>query len=388
MKSFKRSVMASVIGLSVIGLSGCDMTGQQASGSAASQSQEAPAPAVDVITLKPTGVPLSHTLEGFIKASESIGIRPQVGGVLHAIHFKEGDDVEKGDLLFQVEDDLVRAELAAAEASLAQAVANWKSAEREAVRAQNLKRADAISDELYERSITTKYVAEAAIKQAEANVERQKVLLDYTQIRAPFAGNVGRSHADVGSLLTANQAQPLVKLQHTDTLHADIKLDSRRYLDIHSSLAKEGIDPESAPVSLVLEDGSVYPHEASVLFSESDVSRDTGTYLIRLGVENPEGLLMPGMYVRAKLHYGYDDNALLVPERAVQRTPMGDATVLVVNEEGVVESRIIEVAQLIDQQWRVTSGISAGERIVTKGIQKAKPGSQVAPQETSVKGEG
>lgn len=376
MKKRNLVLAISLAGTMAVGLSGCDVSDLGgASGDSMAMQEEIPV--VDVKVISPQTVALTHKLEGFTKSVQAVDIRPQVGGLLTGIKVEGGTYVSQGDLLFHIDDSLIGADLQAAKASLAQAEASWRSAKREADRANSLSVANALSQELYDRAMTALEVSEAAVSQAKATVNRQEALKSYTTIKAPFSGMLGVIHIDEGSLLSANQPQALVRLQDLDNMHLDVKLDTKRYLEIRNSMKASEQDPRTLPITLTLEDGSTYIHHARLLFTDKDASQGTGTYLMRLTVDNPEHFLMPGMYVRAEITFGIDEQALMVPNRAVEISPRGDFSVMVVGEDNIVEKRTVVVGELVDQRWRVLSGLEPGERVVIRGLQKIVDNSEV-----------
>lgn len=233
--------------------------------------------------------------------------------------------------------------------------------------------------------------AQAALKQARADVasaravlDKARIDLDYTRLSAPIGGRMGRSMVTPGALVTANQAEALATVQQLDPIHVDLTQSRADLLRLKREFeagrlqrGREG----AVPVRLVLEDGSEYGPEGRLAFSEVTVDQGTGSVTLRAVFPNPKGDLMPGMYVRARLVQGADEQAILVPYAAVMRDPKGNAQVLLVNAVGKVEPRVIRTAESMGNRWRVTDGLAAGERVIVEGLKKARPGATVKAEE-------
>lgn len=378
----KTKLAVSLALLSPVVLSGCFFEDSEKSGQQMSQ-KERIIP-VETITVKETKENLYHWLEGYIKAEKSVQIKPEISGKLSEIHFKEGEFVEKGDLLFSIDDSLIKAKIASSKANVDKAKATLKSTTREYNRSKRLKDSNAISQEKYEQSLSRYENAQASVKQAEAELEYEKVNSEYTKIKAPFSGIIGRSNYDVGSLLIANQQNPLAKIEKLSTVYIDNKMDGRRYLDIQKMINEgELTESDDVPVKVKLENGTIYSKDAKILFTESSVDKDTGTYLMRLVLENDDkgAKLLSGMHTRTKVVYAIDKNAKMIPVKAVQKKPNGGSMVYVVND-GVVEEVDVVAKNIIDGKWRITEGLDAGDSVITRGIQKVSEGSKVKTNES------
>lgn len=389
MKKTKISLSLSLLGLSVLGLSGCNLIDSfKNEETTTSSSQQMPSVEVDVFKVKESSVSLSYWLEGHIKAKKTVNIRPEINGQLKEILFQEGSYVDEGDILFKIDDNLVQADLASSKAGLEQAKARLNAAQREYNRSDRLRKANAVSEEQHERSLTELEVARADIKQSEADVMREEVMLGYTTIKAPFSGYVSRAFVDVGNLLTANQETSLVTIYHLDNVYIDVKMDSHRYLDMRKDFASGGItESNDVDVTVELENGDIYDYKAKVLFSESAVEQSTGSYLVRFELENPNNLLMTGMHVRAQLIYAEDKEAIMIPVKAIQKMPNGGSQVMIINEENKVEARTVETKEMIDGKWRVIDGIAEGDNIIISGFQKVRPDDKVEVNLIEVEGE-
>lgn len=230
--------------------------------------------------------------------------------------------------------------------------------------------------------------AEAAYKEAKAQalvakaaINTAKINLSYTQVKAPISGVIGKSSVTAGALVTANQSDTLATIQQLDPINIDIVQSSAQLLRLKSALAEGHIQQdESAEVTLELEDGSTYAHKGTMKFVEVNVDESTGSVTLRAEFPNPDGLLLPGMFVRATVITGVDPEAILVPQNTVTRDARGQATVMVVNADNEVVSTPVSTAEVVDNQWRIIDGLKAGDKVITAGLQKVGPGSSVSIQ--------
>lgn len=334
-------------------------------------------PTVEVLTLAAQPVELTRELAGRTRALRIAEIRPQVSGLLQARTFEEGQDVRAGQILYEIDSATYQANVESAQAQLAKADAALSAAKRHYVRQQQLRKIQAVSDQAldsaradYQQAKAQKDIASAAVTLAEINLENSK-------IKAPIDGRVGVSTITEGSLLTANQAQALTTIQQLNPIHVDLTQSSRELLALRTALREGSLrSDEHGPVqvTLTLEDGTQYPLAGEVKFSDALVDPGTGMVTLRAVFPNPDGVLLPGMYVRASLSAGIKDEAILVPQQAVTHSPTGQPTVFVVKEGGEVELRPFESAGVIGTTWLAERGLTAGEAIVVKGLQKVKPG--------------
>lgn len=340
------------------------------------------APEVAVVTLHPETLTLTRELPGRTSAFAVAEVRPQVTGLVRERLFVEGAAVTAGQPLYQLDDAPLRAELASAEAALARAQAAAELARLNARRIEELSQASAVSRQEYESSVAVLRQAAAEVQAAEAAVARARVMLDYGRITSPIAGRVGRSTVTQGALVTANQATALATVQQLDPIYVDVTQSSREWVEL-----RQGIDagtlarPNGVPVAILLEDGTRYPHDGRLAFSEVSVAPTTGSIALRIVVPNPDGLLLPGMYVRAVVGIGVREHAVRVPQTAVIRDPKGGASVLLVNAAGQVEPRPIVVQYTIGDRWVVESGLTGSERVIVQGLQKVRAGMPVTAVE-------
>ncbi len=331
---------------------------------------------VGVVTVAAQDAPLRLELPGRLSASQVAEIRPQVGGLVLRRLFTEGSRVNAGQPLYQIDPAALEAERARNAAALQKAQAQLAASRVKATRDAALLAADAISRELADESTAAARQAEADVAVARAALDAAQVQLQRARIVAPISGRIEVSTVTAGALVTANQTAALTTIQQLDPMHVDIVQSSAELLALRRQLEGQSA---SRQVQLVLEDGSIHPQPATLQFSGVTVDTGTGTVTLRAVVPNPQGSLLPGMVVQARLEAGVDRNVLLVPQQGVSRTATGDATALVVGEGDKVESRRLTLARAVDNQWLVTDGLKAGDKLIVEGLQRVRPGAVVTP---------
>ena len=337
-----------------------------------------PKPAVTVAVLAAQPVTLSRELPGRTSAWLVAEVRPQVSGIVARRLFTEGAMVEAGQALYQIDDAAYRAAANSARAQLARAEATRTAARLTANRTAELVKVSAVSKQDHDNATAALGQADADVGAARAALDAANVTLGYARITAPISGRIGKSSVTQGALVTANQAAPLATVQQLDPIHVDVTQSSAELLELRRALAEGRLQRDEAmPVTILMEDGSVFPHPGALKFSEVAVDPGTGSYALRVEVPNPDHVLMPGMYVRAVLGAGVRADAVLVPQRGIARDPKGSTSAMVVNDRGVVEQRPVVVSQAIGDQWLVESGLAAGDRVVVEGLQKIQPGAEV-----------
>ena len=338
-------------------------------------------PEVGIVTIQPQRVALSSELSGRTVARMIAEVRPQVSGIIQKRVFTEGSDVKAGQLLYQIDPAGYEAAYASAKAAQARAEATLGSVRLKAQRYQELIGIKAVSQQDNDD-------AQAALKQAEADlaatraaVETARINLAYTRVIAPISGRIGRSTVTDGALVTANQAAALATIQQLSSMYVDVTQSSSELLrlkqNLSSGVLKKGSAASQARVKLLLEDGSNYPHPGILKFSEVAVDQSTGSLTLRAEFPNPQQTLLPGMFVRALVEEGVNEQAILVPQRGVSRNPKGEALVMVVGAEDKVEPRPIKVTRTVGDNWLVSEGLKAGDRVIVEGLQKGRPGTQV-----------
>jgi membrane fusion protein (multidrug efflux system) len=338
---------------------------------------------VTVVTLETRPLTLTRELPGRTNSLRVAEVRPQVSGIIKERLFEEGDQVKAGQILYRLEDDTYQADLSSARATQARAEAAVEQTRLQAKRAEELFAVKAISEQDYETAIANLRVAEADLGIAKATVQRDEVLLGYTRITSPIDGIIGRSMVTEGALVTANQELPLATVQQLDPIYVDVTQSSSELLQLRRAL-ESGLaqgSTEGAPVTILLEDGTRYPHEGRLTFADVAVDPSTGRFALRAVVPNPERLLMPGMYVRAELANITLPEALLAPQQGVMRDPKGNASAMVVGQDGTAQRRDVQVSRTIGDQWLVASGLQPGDRVIVAGLQKIQDGTPVEPTE-------
>ena len=372
--------------------------------------QQKPAQAlseVRYIALSGERVTLTRELPGRVSAFTVSEVRPQVGGIIQARLFAEGADVEAGQVLYQIDPVLYQTAYNNAKANLARVLANEDAARLLAERYGRLVRTNAVSRQEYDDALAAYGQARAEIDAYREALETARINLSYTQVTAPVSGRIGRSTVTAGALVTQNQQSPLATVQQISPVYVDVTQSNAQILRLRRALASGQLrssGPDSTRVRLYLEDGSAYIRngtennpqwiEGELLFSDITVDQSTGAVSIRARFDNPEGLLLPGMYVRAVLEEGVLENALLIPQRSVtrdtQNLPQVHVLTPALNERGEeggaagayrVEVRPIAIARDHNNRWLVSSGLAPGELLLVDGVQKVRPGQLVSGTE-------
>ena len=348
--------------VSTLLLSACQESEQQAE----QQQQQQQTPTVGVVTLKAEQFLLTNDLPGRTAAYRIAEVRPQVNGILEKRLFEEGAEVEEGQQLYQIDDDVYQAALKSAEAS---SISTRSLAERYGI----LVKENAVSQQEYDEARAAGLQAQAALDEARINVR-------YTKVLAPISGRIGRSAVSEGALVTSGQSQQLATIQQLDPIYVDITQSSREMLNLRRDLEAGRLQKagdNAAAVTLTLEDGSTYGEQGKLEFSEVSVDEGTGSVILRAVFPNPDRLLLPGMFVHAELVAGTKSDAILAPQQGITRTPRGNATAMVVNDENKVENRDVVTERTVGNRWLISSGLSEGDRLITEGLQYIRPGASV-----------
>lgn len=335
-------------------------------------------PEVGIMVVKPEKVLLTTELSGRTTPQLVAEVRPQVSGIIKKRLFSEGSDVKAGQILYQIEPATLQAAYASAKASQARVEASLVSMRLNEARYRDLVKIKAVSQQDYDNASAALNQGEAELAYSKAAVESVRINLAYTQVTAPISGRIGRSAVTVGALVTANQQGALATIQQLDTMFVDVTQSTADMLKMKQNLANGVLKKSSsAEVKLIMEDGSTYPLSGTLKFSEVTVDQSTGSVTLRAQFPNPKHTLLPGMFVRALLVEGINENAILVPQRGVTRNPKGDAIVMTIGAEEKVEPRPIKVIRTVGDSWLVGAGLKPGDRIILEGLQKARPGTPV-----------
>ena len=336
-------------------------------------------PEVGFRVMQPQTVPLEIELPGRISALQTAEVRPQIAGVIQRRLFAEGSFVRAGQPLYQIDSSIYRAAAAQAEANLAAASANAEAAAAKADRYRPLAEQEAISRQDYTDAQALHKQTRAAVAQARASLNTARINLRFATVPAPISGRIGRSLVTEGALVTSGQATPLSVISVLDPVYVDLQQSASDLLHLRRQLAGKGGVPQTAEVRLKFDDGSDYGISGQLQFSEATADPATGSVTLRARFPNPQGLLMPGMFVRARLAQSTLANAFLVPQAALSRDPQGRAQVFVVGKGDTAEKRAVSAERTLGDAWVVTGGLRPGDRVITQGLGKIKPGGPVKP---------
>ena len=373
---------------SLLVLAGCGQEPQQ-------QAQMPPTP-VSVVTVQPERAPIVTEFPGRIDAVRNAEVRARVTGIVQRIEFQQGSEVKKGQRLFKIDPAPMQAAYDQAAAQLKQAQADQFSARQLAQRYAPLVKANAISKQEYDNAVGASRQAEASVAAARAALDNAKINLGYTDVDSPIDGRIGRALVTEGALVEASTATQMALVQQLDPVYVDFNQSTsdlarlRRAFD-EGQLQRVGED--AARVGVLLDDGSRYAQPGKLLFTGMSVDPGTGQVNVRAEIPNPDNILLPGMFVRVQLEQGFNEQALMVPQQALQRTPDGKSSLMVVRD-GKVAQVPVTTATAVGGRWIVSQGISAGEQVVVEGFQKIRPGAPVQatewtpPQQAGASGQG
>jgi len=359
--------------------SGCHQQPQAQPGGA-----QSPPPAVGVVTITAESVPVTTELPGRIETVRTSEVRARVPGILLKEVYREGSDVKAGDVLFQIDPAPLKASYDSAQAAVAKAEANLKQWQAQVERYQVLVDIHAVSKQEYDNTVSSVAQGQADILTAKAALETASLNLGYATVTAPISGRIGKALVTEGALVGQNEATQLAVIQQLDPIYFDFTQSSVDVLRLRKQLENgqlKSVAPGAAKVTLLLEDGSVYPLPGKLLFSDVTVDPSTGMITLRAEFPNPDGWLLPGMFARGRLEQAVNSEALTVSQRAVVHGADGSATVFAVtpDPENKVEVRPIKADTAVGDKWIVTSGLKAGDRVIVEGLQLAQPGATVKP---------
>ncbi|MFJ1302223.1 efflux RND transporter periplasmic adaptor subunit [Pseudomonadota bacterium AL_CKDN230030165-1A_HGKHYDSX7] len=340
-----------------------------------------PPPEVSVITVQPQRASTISDLPGRVDAVRDAQIRARVTGIVQKIQFEQGSDVKEGQVLFKIDPAQYQASYDQATAQLKQTQADLYSAKVLAERYAPLVKANAVSKQENDNAVAAYRQAEAAVAAARAAQTAAKINLGYTDVTSPISGRIGKALVTEGALVESTSATQMALVQQLDPVYVDFTQSTTELARLRQAFAKgqlQQLGPDTARVSVVQEDGSVYAHPGKLLFTGITVDPSTGQVNLRAEVPNPDHVLLPGMYLRVRLDEGVNEKALLVPQQALQRTSDGLQSLMLV-KDGKVQQVPVTTGSVIDNQWTITNGLSAGDVVIVAGFQKIRPGAPVRP---------
>tara|TARA_R110001592_G_scaffold51717_12_gene159012 strand:+ start:18173 stop:19390 length:1218 start_codon:yes stop_codon:yes gene_type:complete len=370
-----------LIGAALVGTAAACGASEPAAPAQAAASAPAAAP-VDVMVVHRTSIESTRELPGRARAFREAEIRPQVTGLIKSRLFTEGELVSQGQALYQIDSAEYAAAVNSAKAAVQRAEATAESARQTATRYERLAEINAVSRESLDQAVAAQRQAEADVAIQKAALQRSNIDLARTKVTSPIDGQIGRSTVTPGALVTENQAAALAIVQQLDPIYLDLTAGSSKILGWKRDIAEGRIqssDGQSVSVSIKLEDGSTYSEPGRLEFSEVNVDESAGSVILRAVVPNPDGFILPGMYVNASFSAGTYDNVFLVPQGAVARTVKGEPTAMVVGKDGNAEARNLTIVEVHGNDWIVSEGLEDGDKLIIGGLQKVRPGAPVMP---------
>ncbi|MCF1455264.1 efflux RND transporter periplasmic adaptor subunit [Agrobacterium vitis] len=388
--------LSSIILVAAIALSGCSDDGKKQSGGPGGPGGaggERPPSPVSVLAIKKSTAPLTTILSGRAEAFQTADIRPRVGGVIKEIAFKEGSFVKAGDLLYKIDEDTYRASLDEAKATLEKSEASVPAAEANLQRYERLANTGASQKE-YEDAQTTLLQAKASVSESRASLQTAQINLDLTSVKAPFDGVTSATNYSIGNVVTASQTDSLMTLRQINPIYIKLNESSVNLLRLRAAIKagnlkrnSGGADADTTDIRLTMEDGTEYPHVGKIDMSEMAVSTTTGTVSVRTLFDNPDDLILPGMYVRATITVG-EEEGYLIPQRAASRNANGDLTAKFVNSDNKVETRTFPTSKLSGNSWLVNDGVKDGDQLILDGFQSITDNATVKPVPAQIDSKG
>jgi membrane fusion protein (multidrug efflux system) len=342
---------------------------------------------VGVLTLQTKSVPVVTELPGRINPLLTAEVRARVNGIVLKRLFTEGAEVQAGQLLYQIDPAPYQAALDSAKATLQRAEANVAATRAQVNRFKTLVAAHAVSQQDYDNAVSTQGQAVADVASGKAGVETAQINLGYTKVTAPIKGRIGISQVTVGAYVQSASATLMATIQSIDPVYVDVVQSTTDILRLRKEAASGQLQmsgPDQVKANLVLEDGTVYAHPGSFQFSDITVSQGTGTVTVRMTFPNPDNVLLPGMFVQARIQEGVNDKAILVPEVGLTHNPKGQPQVLLVDNQNKVVPRTVTTSRVVGHNWVIDSGLKPGEKVVVQGVVKAQPGATVKPVQVTM----
>lgn len=342
-------------------------------------------PEAAYVTIAPEKRAVENELPGRLESYRTAEVRARVPGIVLKRTFEEGAFVKQGQVLFKIDPRSYQASVQNARAALSRAEANKVQADLKLKRYKPLVEINAISKQEYDDAIAASKQASADVEAAKATLVNNKLNLEYATVTAPISGRIGRAMVTEGALVGQNEATLLATIQQINPIYLNLTQSSAELLKLRQMMqsgALKDAEKSGLKVTMVMEDGSIYPHTGKLLFSDISVDPTTGELALRALFPNPDNMLLPGMFVRARLEQAVNENAITVPQQAVQHTNDG-SQVIVINQDNKAEIRKVKTSSAIGNRWLVTEGLQPGDRVIVEGLQKVRPGSPVKPVEWS-----
>ncbi|RMU97426.1 Secretion protein HlyD [Pseudomonas coronafaciens pv. coronafaciens] len=357
--------------LAVLGLAGCEQKPAQ------DHAASAPPKGVEAFTVNTEPFTVIDELPGRIEPVRVAQVRARVAGIVLTRNFEEGADVKAGAVLFQIDPAPFKAALSKAQGDLARTEATLFETQATAKRYESLVEIEAVSRQTFDTARSALQNAVAAKKSAQADVETARLNLGYATVRAPISGRIGRATVTEGALVGQGETTLMATIQQLDPVYADFTQPAAEALRMRAAI-QEGRLPKGGEDALSLSvDGTDYKSTGTLLFTDVAVDRTTGQVSLRARFANPKGVLLPGMYVRVRTPQRVDANAILVPQRAIQRSSDGAARVLVISQDGAVETRPVKTGAMQDSRWQITEGLKTGEQVIVGNMSGLNPGDKV-----------
>ncbi|HEY0843918.1 MAG TPA: efflux RND transporter periplasmic adaptor subunit [Noviherbaspirillum sp.] len=340
-----------------------------------------PPPEVSIVTVAPQRIVMTTELPGRVEATRVAQVRARVPGIVLKRVFREGSEVKAGDVLFRIDPAPFQATYNSTQAAVAKAEANLAQATLKVQRYKPLVETNAVSKQEYDEAVTAQKQAAADLASAKAAQETAQLNLGYATVTAPISGRIGRAQVTEGALVGQGEATPLATIQQLHPIYVNLTQSSSEVLQLQRAMASgrlKRVSKDEAKVTLVTDDGRPYPHDGKLLFSDITVDEGTGAITLRAEFPNPDRLLLPGMYVRARLEQAVSENAITIPQQAVLRDPSG-ASVMLVGQDGKVAPQPVKIENAQGNAWVISEGLKAGDRVIVEGLQKVRPGAPVRP---------
>ncbi|ROS05414.1 membrane fusion protein (multidrug efflux system) [Sinobacterium caligoides] len=364
---YKRMTLA-LIPLMLLGCGGVD-----------SAPNKHPLTNVDTLIIEPSSQTISVELPGRTKAFKEAEVRPQVDGIVIKRLFKEGAFVEEGQSLYQIDPAIYQANVLMAKSKLEAAQATVYAAKTKLNRTKKLVARGAVSEQTLDDNLASYKVAFASLHVAEASLHQATIDLEYTKVNAPISGIISQSYISEGALVTSGQSQMLAKIQQLNPINVDLSRSSSEVLRLKRAYQRGELIMNSTPTVMLSTDtgDNATEYQAQVKFTEVNVDANTDSVTLRAEFPNDDRQLLPGMYVHTRLNIGQDPHAILIPQKSVSRNSKGEATVMLVKNNGIAEQRVIKTAEAFGKQWRVVSGLQANDEIIISNLQRVRTGDKV-----------